>query len=218
MSASINPEWLASFGSECWYCGQTLTAETATVDHRTPRCRGGRSSGANLVPACKRCNCSKKHRTEAEFFSYKPLFAQRRRFAAVAVNSTYRGTFNHTTAIIHRRTHVICSCQGSGVRPSWFTPGKTVACSCRNRRQRTRNQGSPSLFAKAWAEGLPQISPGMLGRTAYLIGEASFRKAAQQTLLVLGKRRQAAYLNSLQIAPKRRLYDELERRKLLKLA
>ncbi|MTI20366.1 HNH endonuclease [Fulvivirga sp. RKSG066] len=40
----------------CQYCG---TTKDLTLDHVTPRSRGGRSSWNNLVTACKRCNTQK---------------------------------------------------------------------------------------------------------------------------------------------------------------
>lgn len=41
---------------ECQYCG---TKKDLTLDHVTPRSKGGRSSWNNLVTACKRCNTRK---------------------------------------------------------------------------------------------------------------------------------------------------------------
>lgn len=102
---SVNPIWLAAFGSECWYCGITLTPEIATVDHRIPICRGGRRTKHNVVPACHRCNCMKGRKTEEEFLLEKPVFAQRRKFQPVillpgAINKfhTVRASFPNRPA------------------------------------------------------------------------------------------------------------------------
>lgn len=50
----------------CQYCGIDLCDKTATVDHITPRCRGGGSSWTNMVTACKDCNLFKGNRTPKE--------------------------------------------------------------------------------------------------------------------------------------------------------
>lgn len=78
---SVNPIWLASFGSECWYCGGTLTSKSATVDHVIPLCRSGSWEKENLVPACETCNKSKKEKTGDEFIASRVSFQQRHRFA-----------------------------------------------------------------------------------------------------------------------------------------
>jgi hypothetical protein len=82
---TLNPRWLAAFGSECWYCGTTLTPETGTVDHRIPICRGGSRKSKNLVPACGTCNRMKNDKTEEEFLVDKPVFAQRRKFQPISL-------------------------------------------------------------------------------------------------------------------------------------
>lgn len=51
----------------CHFCSCELTADTATVDHLRPRCRGGTNASENLVLSCQSCNCTKGNRTEAEF-------------------------------------------------------------------------------------------------------------------------------------------------------
>lgn len=48
---------LAYYGHRCVYCG----VEATEVDHRIPLSRGGSAWPANLVPACKPCNCSKNN-------------------------------------------------------------------------------------------------------------------------------------------------------------
>jgi 5-methylcytosine-specific restriction endonuclease McrA len=41
----------------CAYCGRPCKA---TVDHVVPISRGGRDEAANVLPACKTCNSSKR--------------------------------------------------------------------------------------------------------------------------------------------------------------
>lgn len=212
MSATINPAWLASFGSECWYCGTTLTPETASVDHRTPRCRGGEGKG-NLVPACHRCNCMKKDKTEEEFFLYKPCFRQRRRFLPLSVfpipGKLSPDKRNLSTALLHRRTNhgnPHCpSCGGTGVRPSWFAPRQSVHCHCRSGQRNQNTAGFSSVTAARRAEFLP-LRAGMLGRAALLEREAAFRKAVKRLLLVQREQDEAAYLRALQVVTKLRRY------------
>jgi hypothetical protein len=55
--------------SQCVYCGAPLTAETLTVDHVIPRCRGGSNEAANKAPACADCNQEKGPLTAREYLS-----------------------------------------------------------------------------------------------------------------------------------------------------
>jgi len=73
----------------CAYCGRSVSktppcdALLATVDHIVPVSRGGPSSWANLVSACKECNNRKADRTPQEagmalrFDPYDPAVAYR---------------------------------------------------------------------------------------------------------------------------------------------
>ena len=45
---------------ECQYCG---SKKQLTIDHVTPKSKGGKSSWTNLVTACNRCNVSKGDKT-----------------------------------------------------------------------------------------------------------------------------------------------------------
>jgi 5-methylcytosine-specific restriction endonuclease McrA len=56
-------EWVETldyFGGACGYCGRSDVP--MTMDHMTPFHRGGAHDSANVIPACKSCNCSKKER------------------------------------------------------------------------------------------------------------------------------------------------------------
>lgn len=50
----------------CQYCGETPGQHHLTVDHVTPRSRGGSHDWVNLVTACKRCNQKKGSLTPDE--------------------------------------------------------------------------------------------------------------------------------------------------------
>jgi 5-methylcytosine-specific restriction endonuclease McrA len=68
--------------SFCFYCNRTLNdRKTArrgdrnkgldfTKDHKTPLARGGRTTRANIVPCCHRCNNLKGDMTANEFRGY----------------------------------------------------------------------------------------------------------------------------------------------------
>ena len=55
-------------GNRCYYCG---CEGKMTLDHRIPFSRGGTNWPANIVPACKSCNCSKGDKTETEFLDWR---------------------------------------------------------------------------------------------------------------------------------------------------
>lgn len=50
----------------CQYCRQPFVAKSLTLDHVTPRSRGGVNSWSNLVACCFRCNNLKSNRTPEE--------------------------------------------------------------------------------------------------------------------------------------------------------
>lgn len=52
------------YSSPCTYCGSTLNIQ---ADHVIPIARGGRHSIGNLVPACQKCNSSKRQRFITEW-------------------------------------------------------------------------------------------------------------------------------------------------------
>jgi len=52
--------------STCQYCGHPLPNKDLTLDHVTPRSRGGGSTWENLVASCFPCNNMKADRTPAE--------------------------------------------------------------------------------------------------------------------------------------------------------
>ncbi|MFP4502932.1 MAG: HNH endonuclease [Candidatus Hydrogenedentota bacterium] len=50
----------------CQYCGKRFPKQELTIDHVTPRSRGGGDTWENLVLACVRCNVRKGNRTPEE--------------------------------------------------------------------------------------------------------------------------------------------------------
>jgi 5-methylcytosine-specific restriction endonuclease McrA len=44
---------------KCQYCGNRFRYEQLTLDHVTPRSKGGQTTYQNTVAACSKCNCSK---------------------------------------------------------------------------------------------------------------------------------------------------------------
>jgi 5-methylcytosine-specific restriction endonuclease McrA len=50
----------------CQYCGQKPHARELTVDHVTPRAKGGATRWNNVVAACRACNHQKGSRTPDE--------------------------------------------------------------------------------------------------------------------------------------------------------
>ncbi len=53
-------------GYGCQYCGRKLSSADLTIDHVTPKARGGRTSWDNVVTCCRRCNAHKGDRTPEE--------------------------------------------------------------------------------------------------------------------------------------------------------
>jgi 5-methylcytosine-specific restriction endonuclease McrA len=64
-------EWLAILAEaagRCAYCGKEAKL---TLDHVIPLSKGGKHSASNVVPACLRCNSSKKNYTVEEWNAKK---------------------------------------------------------------------------------------------------------------------------------------------------
>lgn len=59
-------QWVKFYGMHCAYCTSDCT-DDHTIDHLTPRSRGGGNTFSNLVLACRKCNEIKGNRTVAEF-------------------------------------------------------------------------------------------------------------------------------------------------------
>jgi 5-methylcytosine-specific restriction endonuclease McrA len=57
---------LARDGHRCQYCGLHFPSHLLSVDHVTPRSRGGETTWENVVCACVKCNTKKGGRTPRE--------------------------------------------------------------------------------------------------------------------------------------------------------
>ena len=53
----------------CWYCGDVLTRRSASIDHMTPKSRGGSDEAANKCTSCKACN-NEKDDKDVESYRY----------------------------------------------------------------------------------------------------------------------------------------------------
>ena len=60
------------YSSPCFYCGLT---ESIQADHVIPISRGGQHSIGNLVPACKKCNSSKRAKFLIEWRREKAFYS-----------------------------------------------------------------------------------------------------------------------------------------------
>lgn len=58
---------LLSIDPRCAYCERELTFENATIDHVTPRSKGGSNHRSNSVLSCETCNRIKAGRTAEEW-------------------------------------------------------------------------------------------------------------------------------------------------------
>ncbi len=68
---SIKEHW----NCECAYCGET---ENLTLDHITPRSRGGSDRVTNVLCACKECNISKGHQMWSDWYLNQEFFTTER--------------------------------------------------------------------------------------------------------------------------------------------
>ncbi len=53
-------------GNRCQYCGRKFPTSELSLDHVTPRSRGGETSWENIVCSCVKCNVKKGGRTPQE--------------------------------------------------------------------------------------------------------------------------------------------------------
>lgn len=72
MSITARRRWLRrliSLGAMCFYCNDR---RADTIDHIIPLTRGGTNQEGNLVPACRKCNCSKSDLLVTEWRFHRP--------------------------------------------------------------------------------------------------------------------------------------------------
>lgn len=68
---SIKEKW----NNACAYCG---SEENLTLDHITPRSKGGSDRATNIVCACKECNKSKGHQAWYDWYMKQSFFTTER--------------------------------------------------------------------------------------------------------------------------------------------
>jgi predicted restriction endonuclease len=68
---SIKEEW----DYQCAYCG---SEENLTLDHITPRSKGGSDRVTNVLCACKECNKSKGHQMWSDWYLNQEFFTTER--------------------------------------------------------------------------------------------------------------------------------------------
>jgi 5-methylcytosine-specific restriction endonuclease McrA len=69
--------WNAQMG-ECYYCTRRVNnADHGTLDHKTPKSKGGSGEKSNLVFACVKCNAHKAHMDHYAFVRMMLLDAHR---------------------------------------------------------------------------------------------------------------------------------------------
>ena len=57
---------LAEYGALCYICGLPIKPGDESLDHKTPRSKGGSNTLDNLRPAHKRCNSAKGNKERDE--------------------------------------------------------------------------------------------------------------------------------------------------------
>ena len=63
----------------CIYCGEKLSKQDSTLDHRYPRDTGGISITNNLFPCCSNCNSNKSNLTHDEYLRLIKLSKKERK-------------------------------------------------------------------------------------------------------------------------------------------
>lgn len=74
--SSFRREIINAWDGACAYCG--CEPEKITLDHVTPKAKGGTTDRANLVPACAECNVSKNHCDVWTWYHAQPFHAAAR--------------------------------------------------------------------------------------------------------------------------------------------
>lgn len=64
---SLLRHFIIGHGARCHYCGEEITKKNATVDHITPKSKGGTNNIDNLALCCKSCNSSKGEKTVDDY-------------------------------------------------------------------------------------------------------------------------------------------------------
>ena len=78
----------AQFDNSCAYCGGT---NNLIVEHFIPRSKGGPHALGNLLPACQRCNVSKRDHDAEQWYRAQVFFSQKRWLMMLAVLGKAKG-------------------------------------------------------------------------------------------------------------------------------
>lgn len=62
--------WKSGGPNYCYYCALYVSRKNRTLDHLTPKSRGGTAKKSNIVLACRTCNNAKADMTLAEFVDF----------------------------------------------------------------------------------------------------------------------------------------------------
>lgn len=93
-------ETKAFFNSECCYCGKRLNR--LTQDHFIPLSKKGIYAKANIVPACKKCNSSKKDSDFKEWYKKQEFYSRERETLIYSYLKTYGNTEVSKNTTCHR--------------------------------------------------------------------------------------------------------------------
>jgi len=75
LNSNATTERFAQFDDSCAYCGDTTNL---IVEHFIPRSKGGPHALGNLLPACQRCNVSKRDHDPEHWYRKQPFYTKAR--------------------------------------------------------------------------------------------------------------------------------------------
>ena len=75
LNSNAIAERFAQFDNSCAYCGSTTHL---IVEHFIPRAKGGPHALGNLLPACQRCNVSKRDHDPEHWYQDQPFYTKAR--------------------------------------------------------------------------------------------------------------------------------------------
>lgn len=82
-SSEAKRKWkqsIKNYWGECAYCG---SKHNLTLDHITPRSKGGRDRLTNVICACRECNTAKGHKMWSEWYLAQDFFTTQRLSAII---------------------------------------------------------------------------------------------------------------------------------------
>lgn len=86
----------AAFNGNCCYCG---SADRIVIDHFIPRSKGGPHVLTNLVPACHRCNTSKRDHDPATWYKSQSFYSVKRWRLILKILGKKDATLNQLTLL-----------------------------------------------------------------------------------------------------------------------